>query len=316
MCSVSPEIWEHDNDKPMILVALIASVPMLLTQAANAAMPQSRANAVPPVILAAGKVMIEAPETVDPGASIAVIITGGTGGHIKLWGPFTQSAKGGRIHSVGDTGGSAVLTAPATPGSYELRYVNAAGAMLERLSLDVAAVPITLSAPHGLGAGIDTQVEWRGPANPGDTIQVYDPANGAVVSEAPAEGQPGAVNVAVLRGPETLGNYQIRYWSSTRQVPLRSLTVAVQLGDAWLRTPIEVFVGEIFLAEWQGPNDADHIYQIVDPATGTVVTSLTGSGAGTARLEAPSVPGAYRVQLANAQTGFVLADLPLDVDAK
>ena len=142
-------------NKPMILVALIASVPMLLTQAANAAMPQSRANAVPPVILAAGKVMIEAPETVDPGASIAVTITGGTGGHIEVWGPFTQSAKGGRIDSVGDTGGSAVLTAPATPGSYELRYVNAAGAMLARLSLDVAAVPITLSAPHGLGAGID-----------------------------------------------------------------------------------------------------------------------------------------------------------------
>jgi Ca-activated chloride channel family protein len=305
-------------NKPMILAALIASVPMLLAQAANATMPQSHANAnaVPPVILTAGKVVIEAPETVDPGASIAVAITGGTGGHIELWGPITQSAKGGRIDSVGDTGGSAVLTAPTTPGSYELRYVNAAGAMLARLSLDVAAIPITLSAPHGLGAGIDTRVEWRGPASPGDTIQVYDPVSGAVVSEAPAEGQPGAVNVAVLRGPETLGDFQIRYWSGTRQVPLRSLPVAVQPGDAWLRTPIEVFVGEIFLAEWQGPSDSDHIYQIVDPATSNVVTSLTGSGAGMAKLKAPSAPGAFRVQLINAQTGFVLADLPLDVDAK
>ena len=83
-----------------------------------------------------------------------------------------------------------------------------------------------------------------------------------------------------------------------------------------MRTPIEVVVGEAFPADWQGPTDAGNLYRIVDPETGEVVTSLTGSGTGSVELIAPKKPGAYRVQLVNPATGFVLADLPLDVDPK
>jgi Ca-activated chloride channel family protein len=252
-----------------------------------------------------------------PGAPVAVTISGSRpGGRIELWGPVTQTDKGGRIDSFTEAGGSAQLTAPTTPGSYELRYVDATGALLARATLEVAANPVTLAAPGGVSAGMESQVEWRGPANPGDMIQVYDPSNGAVLAEVPATGQPGVVNVAVLRGPESLGDYEIRYWSNTSQVSLRSLPITVEAGNAWLRTPIEVFVRESFRAEWNGPTDADHLYQIVDPDTGSLVSSQMGSGTGSANLTAPARPGNYRVQIVNAQSGFVLADLPLDVDPK
>jgi hypothetical protein len=70
------------------------------------------------------------------------------------------------------------------------------------------------------------------------------------------------------------------------------------------------------MAEWLGPSDTNKIYQIVDPATGTIETSQTGSGSGSAKLIAPKKPGDYRVQFINAETGFVLSDLPLDVDPR
>jgi hypothetical protein len=279
--------------------------------------PTGTPTAAAPMIRVAEKVTIAAPETVDPGASVTVMISGAAaGGRIELSGPVTQTTKGGQIDSAVDTGGSAQLTAPTAAGTYELRYLNAANAVLARTSLDVSAVPVTLSAPRGLGAGIDTAIEWRGPANPGDMLQVYDPATAAVLAETPAEGQPGAVNITNLRGPESLGDYQIRYWSGANQVVLRSLPVTVTNGDAWLRTPIEVNVGDTFSVEWYGPTDADHVYQIVDPQTGTVVTSQPGTGAGSANLKAPAKAGAYRIQLINSATGFALSDLPLDVDRK
>jgi Ca-activated chloride channel family protein len=307
---------------PKTLAAYLASVLILpaLVSAAGAATPQPRlqSTGTAPVLRVADHLTISAPETVDPGATITVTISGSRpGGRIELWGPVvTRSDKGGFIDSVAEPGAFAVLTAPATPGSYELRYVSSTETVLARQALDVAAVPIMLSAPHSLGPGIGNEIEWRGPASPGDMIQVYDPTSRAVLSEVPAEGRPGAVNIAVLRGPERMGEFQIRYWSGTRQAVLRSLAVTIGEGDAWLRSPIEVFVGERFETKWIGSTETDHAYQIVDPATGTVLTSQPASGSAPAMLKAPARPGAYRVRFVNLATGFILADLPLDVDPK
>ena len=237
------------------------------------------------------------------------------GGRIELWGPVTQSGKGALIGSTATSGSAIALTAPVIPGSYELRYFNPGGALAARTPVDVAGVPITLSAPRSLGAGIDSQVEWRGPADPGDMIQVYDPATGAVLAETPAVGQPGVVNVAVLRGPERMGDFTIRYWSNSRQASLRELPIVIDGRDAFLRTPIEVFAGERFTAEWVGPSGAGYVYQLVDPANEAVIDSAD-AGTGPVQLKAPSRPGAYRVRFVNATTGYVVTDLPLDVDPR
>lgn len=269
-----------------------------------------------PLVQTAGAAKIVVPDTVDPGATVAVDVTGSApGGRIELWGPVTQSGNGTLIGSTTTTGGAITLTAPSVPGSYELRYYNPGGALATRTPLDVAGVPITLSAPRSLGAGIDSQVEWRGPADPGDMIQVYDPATGAILSEAPAIGQPGVVNVTVLRGPERMGDFAIRYWSNSRQASLRELPIVIDGRDAFLRTPIEVFAGERFTAEWVGPNGAGYAYQVVDPANEVVIDSAE-AGAGPVQLKAPSRPGAYRVRFVNTTTGYVVTDLPLDVDPR
>ena len=291
----------------------VVAAAILVATPTVAASPGSDARVLP----AAGAVAIEAPGTVDPGAVVAISVTGaGPGGRIELWGPVTSAGAGAKIAELVGLAGPVTLNAPDLPGSYELRYFTAAGQLANRKAIDVAAVPITLSVPRALGAGVESRIEWRGPARPGDMIQIYDPASGQVLSEAPAEGVPGGLNATMVRGPERFGAFEVRYWSGRAQAPLRSLAVNVDRGDAWLRTPIEVYTREVFEAEWRGAAGPDYVYRIVKPEGGEVVTEVPAPDRGPVRLTAPKRHGAYRVQFVNSVTGFVVADLPLDVDRR
>lgn len=259
---------------------------------------------------------IEAPSTVDPGANMTVrLAPGRSGGRIELWGPVTGPAgatdPGTRLDTIPAEGSTVSLSAPTQPGSYQLRHVSAGGAVRARTSLEVAAVPVTLSVPEQMAAGLDTRIVWRGPAGPRDMLRIVDPASGAVISEAPAAGTPGARNETVLRAPEALGDYRLQYWSGSRRSVLRSLPVTVVRGNAWLRTPVQVHAGETFTVEWRGPPSEDNAFQLVDPLTDTVITSQRGGG--TATLTAPTRTGKYRIRYVNAETGHVFSDLPLQV---
>jgi Ca-activated chloride channel family protein len=272
-----------------------------------------------PLASGAGGTTIQAPGTVDPGQAVTVTVEDGRAdGRIEVWGPDTGRGPAQRISGQAAGGGASAVTAPVEPGTYELRYLDGAGKVLARTDLDVATVPVSLSAPEALGAGYDATVLWRGPGGPGDMIQIHDPASGRVLAEAPAIGGAGALNSAVLRMPEVFGTFELRYWQGSRQVVLRTLPITVGEGIGWLRSPTEVVVGTPFSVEWAGPTGPDDVYQLVDPATGTVLSSapaLDASGAaGPVRMTAPARPGAYRVRYVNTASGYVVADLPLDVD--
>lgn len=259
---------------------------------------------------------IDAPTTVDPGDSVAVRVPSATSGStIELWGPVTTTGRGARIEAIPVTGGSATVQAPDRPGSYELRHVTPAGKTASRVAFDVAASPIFLSAPQGIGTGIQAPVQWRGPAEVGDMIQLYDPAAGTVLAEVPADGARGALNTVRLPGPSRVGAYELRYWSARRNMALRRLAVSIGEADGWLRTPLEVTTGERFQAEWKGPLDGNRAYRITNAGTGAVLAEVPAQDAGPVSLRAPSRAGAYRIQFVNLETGSVISDLPLDVDA-
>lgn len=262
---------------------------------------------------------IEGPFTVDPGQTVEMTVTGGVaGGRLEIWGPVTQSGRGSLIASGEVSGGSIPVTAPDRSGSYELRYISPSGALLARRSFDVAAVPVTLSVPQQLGTGIPGEVRWKGPAARGDRLQVVDPATGEVVSETAAEGQPGAWNSSVIRGPGAIGDYRLRYVTGGGAI-LRVLPIRVGPSRTWMRSPIEVFVGEAFPVSWEGPAEPGQQFQVVNPASDSVVSSAapeTGPTGLSATLRAPGRPGPYRVRLVNTETGQVYSDLPLDVDPR
>ncbi len=258
---------------------------------------------------------IEAPTTVDPADSVTVRVPSAPpGGTIELWGPVTTSGRGARLDTFAMTGGSAAILAPDQPGSYELRYITPAGKIGDRVAFDVAASPIFLSAPQGIGTGIAAPVRWRGPAEAGDMIQLFDPATGTVLAEAPADGARGALNTVRLPGPGRVGAYELRYWSARRNIALRRLPISIGEADGWLRAPLEVTTGERFQVEWKGPLDGSRAYRITDAATGAILAEVPAEAAGPVSLKAPRRAGAHRIQFVNLATGSVIADLPLDVD--
>lgn len=269
--------------------------------------------------LAAGA-SVEGPFTVDPGQTVEMTITGGVaGGRLELWGPVTRSGRGELLAGGEAASGKIPVTAPNQPGSYELRYLAPSGALLARRSFDVAAVPVTLSVPEQLGAGIPGEVRWRGPAGPGDRLQIVDPATGAVLSETAAEGAPGAENSAMIRGPEAIGDYHLRYLSGARGAVLLVLPIRVGPSRTWLRSPAEVSAGESFPAVWYGPSEPGQAFRIVNPASGAVVTSAAGApgpDSVSATLRAPPRAGRYRLRFVNTETGQVHSDLPLFVNAR
>ncbi|HSF94155.1 MAG TPA: hypothetical protein VLA52_03945 [Thermohalobaculum sp.] len=259
------------------------------------------------------------PETVDPGQQVTVAVDG-TGGTLEIRGPDTGSGYDQVVGTHPLVGSAVTFAAPPAPGSYELRLLNPSGKVLARAELEVAAPAVILSIPDPLGAGYDARVLWRGPGAPGDTIQVYDPATGRVLSETPAAGARSAQNTAMLRMPDARGDFLIRYWYGAAGVPLRSIAVTVGDGRGWLRVPIEVVAGKQFQVSWHGPAQPGMEYRIVDPGSDMVVASAPvepdADGARAVSFRAPKTPGKYRVQLVNTPTGFVIADLPLDVDPR
>ena len=84
--------------------------------------------------------------------------------------------------------------------------------------------------------------------------------------------------------------------------------------------PIEVRAGERFTVEWRDAPGTGLVYELADPATGTALQSVPATDASGAtvagRLTAPQRAGHYRVRIVSAETGFVISDLPLDVDAR
>jgi Ca-activated chloride channel family protein len=303
-------------------LALIPSfmVGMILAPALVVAAPGSGVAGPLPAMQVAERASIEGPWTVDPGQKVTVTISGGvSGGQLQIWGPVTQSSSG-RVLAAGESsGGSVPVTAPSAPGSYELRYVNQAGAVLARRTFEVASFPIRLSIPDQPGTGLPVDVRWHGPARPGDVIQIVDPARGVVVSEGPAEGQPGAQNVTRLRMPQQPGEYQLRYVDGARGGVLRTLPISVGPPRTWLRSPTQVNVRESFRVEWNGPVEPDQMFQLVDP-TGSAVISARPGTAGEeqafATFTAPSKPGRYRVRYVNTATGQMHSDLPLVVTGR
>ena len=78
------------------------------------------------------------------------------------------------------------LTAPTSPGEFEIRYLGAASPYptLARAPLIVEAVEATLAPPAEVTAGAPFSFEWAGPDNPRDfiTIVATGTVNGPVLT--------------------------------------------------------------------------------------------------------------------------------------
>ena len=158
---------------------------------------------------------------------------------------------------------------------------------------------VTVTVP---GARADGRVELWGP--------VTETGRGARI-----DGVPAADTVSIA-APMRPGSYELRYVGPGGDVRARA-TLDVAAVPVTLEVPEKMSAGLDVRVRWQGPARPGDMLQIVDPASGRVVSEVPAVGAPGDRMEtemrAPEALGAYRLRYWSASREAMLRSLPVEV---
>ncbi|MHB8789945.1 MAG: VWA domain-containing protein [Desulfobulbaceae bacterium] len=206
------------------------------------------------------------------------------------------------------------LTAPAEPGSYEVRYIQGHGSkLLAKSPLMVAAVTATVQPPSSVNAAAKFEVTWQGPNNEGDYLSVAKV--GALAGSYDNYAYTKNGSPARLTAPAKAGQYEVRYIQGRGSKLLAKAELTVAAVTATVQPPASVSAAAKFAVTWQGPNnDGDYlaIAKTGAPATDYENYAYTRSG-NPATLTAPSAPGSYEVRYIMAKDTEQLAMAPVTV---
>jgi Ca-activated chloride channel family protein len=123
-------------------------------------------------------------------------------------------------------GTPAQLVAPLEAGSYELAYVIREGTVMLRVPITVAPTTSSVSAPASANKSTSISVAWTGPNGPGDYITIV-PA-GAPEGSYTSYAYTSSGTPATITGPDTAGNYEIRYVYGTTGQTLSSTPIQIK----------------------------------------------------------------------------------------
>jgi len=124
-------------------------------------------------------------------------------------------------------GSPAELTAPAEPGTYEVRYImGQSKTVLASKDISVGKVGATVEAPLSVAAGSEFDVNWQGPDNSGDYITIVPvgaPAKKQLSYAYTYNGSPVSI-----KAPKEPGKYEVRYIMKQNMSVLDSKPITVQ----------------------------------------------------------------------------------------
>ena len=195
------------------------------------------------------------------------------------------------------------MTAPGTPGEYQLRYVTS-GSDGERV---MKSVPITVENIRAEVAfnpsaelGATLEVDWTGPDAQADYIDIVERGstntNTQLSYAYTNQGSP-----AELRLPVDAGEYDVRYIMSANDGERIMATAPLRLNDVeiGLDFPLETSVGETLEVTWVGPNTNLDYIDIVErgftPTNTQLAYAYTKNG-NPVELSLPGNPGEYDVR--------------------
>ncbi|MBY6153198.1 VWA domain-containing protein [Vannielia litorea] len=206
------------------------------------------------------------------------------------------------------------LEMPATPGTYELRYVLAKGnKVLATLPIEVTPVEATVTPPAVLPAGGKVQVGWTGPDYQNDFIAIAKPGDNGNRYEAYSYTRHGAP--LDLQMPAEPGSYEIRYVMRQENTVLATAQVEVTAVTASVTPPEVLPAGGTVQVGWQGPDDQND-YIAIFPEGEAKYTGYTYTRHGSpAALRLPAEPGRYRIAYVQRQGNTELASVNVEVTA-
>ncbi|MEM9199284.1 MAG: VWA domain-containing protein [Pseudomonadota bacterium] len=269
-----------------------------------------------PIEATALAVTLTAPETAQIGAAIAVQWTGPDykNDYIAVSQLDDQDARQINYSYTRD-GTPLMLTMPAEPGTYEIRYVLAQDrTVIARRPVTVEAAEVTLAAPDTAIVGANVIVQWQGPDERNDYIAVARPdapGNQQETYSYTRDGMP-----LQLQMPSEPGTYEIRYVLAQGRTILATRPVEVTEVSATLAAPATAPAGATVTVTWEGPdyrNDYIAVSRPDDPGNRQETYSYTRDGK-PLQLQMPSEPGSYEIRYVMAQNRRVIARTPVTVD--
>lgn len=215
------------------------------------------------------------------------------------------------------TNGVAVLGAPATVGTYEVRYVNPrrGDAVLARTAVAVQDAPASLDAPETVVAGSRLKVLARGPYGERHWVG-FAPVGSPVGSYLNYARLLGPVSEVELIPPAEPGSYELRYVLNENERVIASRPIAVLPSKVVVSGPASVMAGDVYRFEARGPVDARHWIGFAAVGSGPGdYRDYTRPGASPVSgvLSAPVEPGNYELRYVLNEGERVAASQPVTV---
>lgn len=227
--------------------------------------------------------------------------------------PENRYYSGERRHSV-KKGMPAILTAPALPGDYEIRYFSYGnGAVLKRAPLKVTKSNVSIETPKEVPAGSRFTVTWTGPNSNRDVIFItkkdfddrkYFSSNTIRTKKAKS---------GKLTAPAKSGEYEIRYYSYNNGTVLAKFPIKIGSAEVTLNSPRIVSAGATIELEWTGPNAKGDQLFICKPDLEESKYFYSGaqqastSDGSPVKFTAPAKTGTYEIRYYSKANGKVLA---------
>ena len=153
------------------------------------------------------------------------------------------------------------LTAPGTPGLYELRYVLEEGRRTRAsVQVEVIEAEIGMSGPGTVRAGTNVDVTWSSTINVADFITIVP--LGADAGTVRTHIRAGEVTQGRMTAPDEPGMYELRYVleegrRTLARAPLEVVEVDAPLDDgAGLNVPSTASPGETITVSWTLQSDS------------------------------------------------------------
>jgi Ca-activated chloride channel homolog len=203
-------------------------------------------------------------------------------------------------------GNPITLTAPFTPGSYEIRYATERtnpDSTLGRITVTITPASASVTAPSQVAGGNSFDVAWTGPDGNGIYL--------VLVPQGTAEGEwvgwewhyVSEGNPIPFLAPSFAGAYEIRLATEATDPDstLAMFALNVTGADISVTAPATAAANADFLVSWTGPNNTgDYITIVPDgSAEGDWAEYAYTSEGNPVTLAAPAEPGTYEIRYAN-----------------
>jgi len=258
---------------------------------------------------------VTGPDQVITGAKFDVAWTGGVNiqDYVAIVPAGSDEGVFGNYIVVRD-GETGVLTAPAEPGLYELRYILREGSRtLATSPIEVTTPEVTVSAPETALAGSVFEVTWTGAVSPQDYINI--------VPMGTDEGKFGNYivvrdnNVGDIQAPAEPGLYEVRYVLREGSRTVASTMVEIAEPEVTISAASELRAGDKLAVSWTGTVNAVDYINLVPMGTpdGKFGTYAQVRNKTQLELKAPEETGLYELRYQLREGNRVLARQTVEV---